>query len=122
MPDMHSADRPGDTRRRWTMEKHCDRRFLIVSFYSACFFVLILLLFFAEARAEFPDRPITMYISMAPGGSVDICSRSISAAAEKILGKPIIIENRAGGGGTVAYALVANAKPDGYTLCGGVST
>ena len=83
--------------------------------------LLMVSLSLTEARAEFPDRPITMYISMAPGGSVDMCSRSISAAAEKILGKPIIIENRAGGGGTVAYALVANAKPDGYTLCGGVS-
>jgi tripartite-type tricarboxylate transporter receptor subunit TctC len=104
------------------MKRHCDNRLPAVCFWSACFFILIASFFPAEARAEFPDRPITMYISMAPGGSVDICTRSISAAAEKILGKPIIIENRAGGGGTVAYALVANAKPDGYTLCGGVST
>lgn len=104
------------------MEKHDDSRLLAVGCYSLCFFALMLSLFLPEARAEFPDRPITMYISMAPGGSVDICSRSISAAAEKTLGKPIIIENRAGGGGTVAYALVANVKPDGYTLCGGVST
>jgi len=41
-----------------------------------------------------------------------------SAAAEKILGKPIIVENKPGGGGTVALALLANVKPDGYTLCG----
>ena len=104
------------------MEKHRGRRLMTAGFCSAFVFVLIVSFFLAEARAEFPDRPITMYISMAPGGSVDICTRSISAAAEKILGKPIIIENRAGGGGTVAYALVANVKPDGYTLVGGVST
>jgi tripartite-type tricarboxylate transporter receptor subunit TctC len=104
------------------MEKHRGRRLMTAGFCSAFVSMLIVSFFLAEARAEFPDRPITMYISMAPGGSVDICTRSISAAAEKTLGKPIIIENRAGGGGTVAYALVANVKPDGYTLVGGVST
>lgn len=98
------------------------RRIACVSLLVCACLVLIMSVCAVQARAEFPDRPITMFISMAPGGSVDICTRSISAAAEKILGKPIIIENRAGGGGTVAYALVANAKPDGYTLCGGVST
>jgi tripartite-type tricarboxylate transporter receptor subunit TctC len=98
------------------------KRITSVSLWLFLCLAIIMSVFAVEVRAEFPDRPITMFISMAPGGSVDICTRSISAAAEKILGKPIIIENKAGGGGTVAYALVANAKPDGYTLCGGVST
>ena len=95
------------------MKKYRGHRLMTASLCSVCFVVLILSLFLAEARAEFPDRPITMYISMAPGGSVDICSRSISAAAEKTLGKPIIIENRAGGGGTVAYALWQTLNPMG---------
>lgn len=72
----------------------------------------------AAVRAEYPDRPITMYVTYAPGGSMDMSTRAISAAAEKILGKPIMVENKPGGGGTVALALLANAKPDGYTLCG----
>ncbi len=98
------------------------RRIVHMCLLTCAFVALIMSLTPGEVRSEYPERPITMFISMAPGGSVDICSRSISAAAEKILGKPIVIENRAGGGGTVAFALVANAKPDGYTLCGGVST
>ncbi len=104
------------------MKKHRGSRLVTAGLCLASIVALVISFFPAEATAEFPDRPITIYISMAPGGSVDICTRSISAAAEKTLGKPIIIENRAGGGGTVAYALVANVKPDGYTLCGGVST
>jgi tripartite-type tricarboxylate transporter receptor subunit TctC len=68
--------------------------------------------------AEYPDRPITMYVTYAVGGSMDMSTRAISAAAEKILGKPIVVENKPGGGGTVALALLANARPDGYTLCG----
>ncbi|HVN25948.1 MAG TPA: tripartite tricarboxylate transporter substrate binding protein [Syntrophorhabdales bacterium] len=104
------------------MQKHHSFNSISTAFCLISVFAFIILAPPASVKAEFPDRPITMYISMAPGGSVDICSRSISAAAEKILGKPIVIENRAGGGGTVAFALVANAKPDGYTLCGGVST
>jgi len=63
-----------------------------------------------------------MLVMFAPGGSADLTARSIAAAAERILGKPIVVENKGGGGGTVALALVANANPDGYTLCGGVST
>src|SRR5271157_899063 len=104
------------------MKKHRGSRLVTASLCLVSIVALVIFFFSSEASAEFPERPITIFISMAPGGSVDICTRSISAAAEKTLGKPIIIENRAGGGGTVAYALVANAKPDGYTLCGGVST
>jgi tripartite-type tricarboxylate transporter receptor subunit TctC len=72
----------------------------------------------ADVRAEYPDRPITMYVTFAAGGSMDMSTRAISAAAEKILGQPIMVENKGGGGGTVALALLANVKPDGYTLCG----
>jgi tripartite-type tricarboxylate transporter receptor subunit TctC len=80
--------------------------------------VLILSVFSTDVRAQYPERPITMMVTYAAGGSMDMSTRAISAAAEKILVKPIIVENKAGGGGTVALALLANAKPDGYTLCG----
>jgi tripartite-type tricarboxylate transporter receptor subunit TctC len=79
---------------------------------------LIVLSSAGAVRAEYPERPITMMVTYAAGGSMDMSTRAISAAAEKILGKPIIVENKPGGGGTVALALLANAKPDGYTLCG----
>ena len=79
---------------------------------------LAALLLPVESQAQFPDRAITMYCAFAPGGSMDLATRAISGAAEKILGKPVMVENKGGGGGTVALALLANAKPDGYTLCG----
>lgn len=69
-----------------------------------------------SVRAEYPDRPINVYVSYAVGGSLDMSTRAICGVAEKILGKPIVVENKPGGGGTVALALLANAKPDGYTL------
>jgi tripartite-type tricarboxylate transporter receptor subunit TctC len=76
----------------------------------------------SNAKAEYPERPITMLVAFSPGGSMDIAIRTISASAEKYLGKPIAVDNRGGGGGTVAPAVVANAKPDGYTLCGATTS
>ncbi|HVN23224.1 MAG TPA: tripartite tricarboxylate transporter substrate binding protein [Syntrophorhabdales bacterium] len=78
--------------------------------------------FLPSARAEYPDRPITMDVAFAPGGSMDMASRAMASAAEKYLGKPIVVDNKGGAAGTIALALVANAKPDGYTLCAGTST
>lgn len=90
---------------------------------SVCFlFVLTLLFCSSEALAEYPERPITLLVAFAPGGSMDLSSRAMAAAAEKLLGNPVVVENKGGGGGTVALALVANAKPDGYTLCAATST
>ena len=71
-----------------------------------------------DACAEYPDHIIKMYVSYAAGGPVDMATRTITPIAEKILGQRIVVENKPGGGGTVALALLANAKPDGYTLCG----
>jgi tripartite-type tricarboxylate transporter receptor subunit TctC len=89
-----------------------------VSLLACACVALILCAISAEVRAEYPERPITMMVTYAAGGSMDMSTRAISAAAEKMLGKPITVENKPGGGGTVALALLANAKPDGYTLCG----
>ena len=70
-----------------------------------------------SARAEYPDRSVTIIVGFDPGAATDITTRVLASGAEKSLGKPFIIENKGGGGGTVALAVVANAKPDGYTLC-----
>jgi tripartite-type tricarboxylate transporter receptor subunit TctC len=82
-----------------------------------CTFLTVL-----EARAEYPERPITLLVSYAAGGSSDMSVRVLAAGAEKILGQPIIVENKGGGGGTLALAHIANAKPDGYTICQAAST
>jgi tripartite-type tricarboxylate transporter receptor subunit TctC len=67
--------------------------------------------------AEYPERPITLLVGFAPGGSLDLSARALGAAVEKILGKPVVIENKTGGTGTVALAALLSQKPDGYTLC-----
>ncbi|MCG6535975.1 MAG: tripartite tricarboxylate transporter substrate binding protein [Syntrophales bacterium LBB04] len=77
---------------------------------------------FGEARGEYPERPITMILPTGPGGPLDLIDRAIANGAQKQLGQPLVLENRPGGGGTVGLAMVAAAKPDGYTLCGASST
>ena len=67
-------------------------------------------------HAKYPDKPITMYIAFAAGGTTDITGRALAQGIEKILGVPVAIENKGGGGATVANGLLASKKPDGYTL------
>jgi tripartite-type tricarboxylate transporter receptor subunit TctC len=69
---------------------------------------------FAE---DYPNRPITLIVPWTAGGPTDIAMRSIADAAAKNLGQPIIIDNKAGGGGALGPAtMAATAKPDGYTI------
>jgi Uncharacterized protein conserved in bacteria len=70
----------------------------------------------AVAATNFPTGPITMYVAYAAGGTTDLTARALAQNAEKILGVPIVVENKAGGGSTVANALTASKKPDGYTV------
>jgi tripartite-type tricarboxylate transporter receptor subunit TctC len=81
-------------------------------------FVLVNMIFFTGvARSEYPERPVTIIVGMEAGGPTDISTRALIIGASKFLGQPIVVENKGGGGGTVALAVVATAKPDGYTLC-----
>jgi tripartite-type tricarboxylate transporter receptor subunit TctC len=70
------------------------------------------------AHAEFPEKPITIVIQAAPGGSPDILARIIGKYLSERVGQPVIVENKPGGAGNIASELVANAAPDGYTLLG----
>src|SRR6476660_10599405 len=65
---------------------------------------------------EFPTGPITFVVSFPPGGSIDVVMRAMAPRLQERLGKPVVIENRAGAGGNIAAAAVANAPPDGHTL------
>ncbi len=64
----------------------------------------------------FPQRPITIVLPYAPGGSTDIMTRAVQQKLSDRLGQPIVIEYKPGATGNVGGAYVAQAKPDGYTL------
>ena len=74
------------------------------------------MLLHSTAYAKYPDKPITMYVAFAAGATTDLTARALAQGAEKILGVPIAVENKAGGGATVANGLLASKKPDGYTV------
>src|SRR5882672_11222408 len=67
----------------------------------------------ARAQAAYPTRNITMIVPFPAGGQADLAARPV----ERILGKPVVVDNRAGGaGGSIGNAAAARAEPDGYTL------
>ena len=71
----------------------------------------------ADAAAQnYPSRPITMIVGLAPGGAVDVLARSLAEHMRGTLGQPIVVENVSGAGGTVGTGRVVRAPPDGYTL------
>src|SRR5690242_8585295 len=68
------------------------------------------------AQAAFPERPITLVVSYAPGGSADALARVIATRMGVKLGTSVIVDNRAGASGTIGAGYAAKAAPDGYTM------
>src|SRR5690349_10271663 len=70
------------------------------------------------AMAAYPERPITLIVAYPPGGGTDLVARALAPFVEKYLGgsAKIVVVNRAGAGGEVGFAALANALPDGYTI------
>src|ERR671926_579770 len=75
-------------------------------------------LFSFAAHAAYPERPITLIVAYPPGGGTDLVARALAPFVEKYLGggAKIVVVNRAGAGGEVGFAALANAAPDGYTI------
>jgi tripartite-type tricarboxylate transporter receptor subunit TctC len=69
----------------------------------------------AMAQA-FPAKPVTLIVPNPPGGFVDASARLLSEPLSRVLSQSVVVDNRGGGSGNVAYSQVARANPDGYTL------
>ena len=70
----------------------------------------------AAVAQNFPSKPITIVVGFEPGGGTDTTARIVGKALGEQIGQQVIVENRAGAGGTIAVAHVAKETPDGYTV------
>lgn len=73
------------------------------------------------ALAKYPEQVVKLVVGFPPGGGGDTYGRIVASQLQKILGKPVIVENRTGAGGEIAAGVVAKSRPDGYTLLFGQS-
>jgi tripartite-type tricarboxylate transporter receptor subunit TctC len=76
----------------------------------------------ATDGAAYPTKPITLVVPFPPGGGTDTIGRPLASVAHQHLGQPMVVINKAGGGGAVGSQFVANAKPDGYTVLHAINT
>jgi tripartite-type tricarboxylate transporter receptor subunit TctC len=84
---------------------------------TRCFIYFILVVLPLPAAAQdYPNKPIRMIVPLAPGGAADLLARFVSQGLTVSLGKPVVVENRSGGGGNIGSDFVAKSAPDGYTL------
>jgi tripartite-type tricarboxylate transporter receptor subunit TctC len=70
----------------------------------------------ALAQAPWPDKAVTVIVPYAAGGNTDVAARIFTERLSARLGKPFIVENRSGAGGTIGITALARSAPDGYTL------
>ncbi len=70
----------------------------------------------AAAQGNYPEKPIHLVVAFVPGGATDTLARQLQNDLQNVLGQPVVIDNRPGAGGYLAWNHVASSAPDGYTL------
>lgn len=103
------------------MNKKCKA----VRVFSLGFVLGILLLFSMVLPSQadpYPNRPIEMVVQYSPGSGTDVIARVLAHAARKYISQPIVVINKAGGGGVVGNEYVITAKPDGYSILFGLGS
>lgn len=93
-------------------ERSYGRRILAL----ATALVLVTGLALSSARAEYPDKPVRIFLPYGPGGVADVMTRLVAQKLSERLGKQFIVDNRPGAGGIVAAVAAVSSPPDGYTL------
>jgi tripartite-type tricarboxylate transporter receptor subunit TctC len=88
--------------------------FLTGIFIALCWVMMVGGL--AVAQEKFPSKQITIIVANAPGGGQDVAARALQPFLEKFSGVSFVVENKAGGGGTIGMGAVMRSAPDGYTL------
>jgi tripartite-type tricarboxylate transporter receptor subunit TctC len=79
--------------------------------------LLLLMLFAGEALAQaYPSRPVRLVVGFTPGGAADFVARAFQEPLGRVLGQPIVVDNRPGAGSSIAAEHVAKSAPDGYTM------
>jgi tripartite-type tricarboxylate transporter receptor subunit TctC len=70
----------------------------------------------AHAQSDYPNKPITVFVPYAPGGQGDVFARLVGERLSRVLGQPMVVDNRPGASGALGSRLAAKARGDGYTL------
>jgi tripartite-type tricarboxylate transporter receptor subunit TctC len=92
------------------MKSHRGRPVILLSL------IMVMALSGFSFAAGFPEKPITLIVPYPAGGSTDVVIRPLAEAAGKILGQPVLVENKGGGGGAVGTGSIVGKEPDGYLL------